>query len=482
MLFHSWYFLIFFVIVYLTYLPLRGTKAYLYWLSVASYVFYGWWNPFYLILIAYCTVTNYYAVVLMEKTQRRKLWLVASIVNSLAVLCFFKYGVFITNNINALLALLGISYAIPKPGVLLPVGISFYTFHAMSYTIDYYRGSIQREPSLIRFATFISFFPQLVAGPILRASDMLPQLTGKPEIKKENITDGLSLFIVGLFKKVALADYLAIYVDKVYSSPSFFDSGALILATFGFGWQIYFDFSGYTDMARGISRMMGFNLKLNFNNPYLATGLGDFWNRWHISLSSWFKDYLYIPLGGNRKGKFNTYKNMFLTMVISGFWHGAAWTFIIWGALHAFGRFLTREFERSDFYNQKVPKFAKQMAVFAFVSFAWIFFRARSLNDAILIVRKIFAFNFSDPQFPVLALFFCLVIWAYQFLYEFSISLSSKKRSLDSSLPFEDARLFGISIKRLAFGSLKTIVVILMILYMLIFTTSGNEAFIYFQF
>lgn len=482
MLFHSWYFLIFFIIVYITYLPLRGTKAYLYWLLVASYVFYGWWNPLYLILIAYCTVTNYYAVVLMQRTQRRKLWLIVSIVNSLAVLCFFKYGAFITNNVNTLLSLLGVSYVIPKPGVLLPVGISFYTFHAMSYTIDYYRGNIKREPSLVRFATFISFFPQLVAGPILRASDMLPQLTGKPEIKKENITDGLSLFIVGLFKKVALADYLALYVDKVYDSPNLFDGLSLILATFAFGWQIYFDFSGYTDMARGISRMMGFNLKLNFNNPYLATGLGDFWNRWHISLSSWFKDYLYIPLGGNRKGKFNTYKNMFLTMVISGFWHGADWTFIIWGALHAFGRFLTREFERSNFYNQKIPKLAKQIAVFAFVSFAWIFFRAQTLNDAVLIVKKIFTSGFSDPQFPILALFFCLAVWIYQFLYEFFVNRHSKNGDLETYQNFTGVRFYNISKKKLAIGSLKVVVVILMILYMIIFTTSGNEAFIYFQF
>lgn len=482
MLFHSWYFLIFFIIVYITYLPLRGTKAYLYWLLVASYVFYGWWNPLYLILIAYCTVTNYYAVVLMQRTQRRKLWLIVSIVNSLAVLCFFKYGAFITNNVNTLLSLLGVSYVIPKPGVLLPVGISFYTFHAMSYTIDYYRGNIKREPSLVRFATFISFFPQLVAGPILRASDMLPQLTGKPEIKKENITDGLSLFIVGLFKKVALADYLALYVDKVYDSPNLFDGLSLILATFAFGWQIYFDFSGYTDMARGISRMMGFNLKLNFNNPYLATGLGDFWNRWHISLSSWFKDYLYIPLGGNRKGKFNTYKNMFLTMVISGFWHGADWTFIIWGALHAFGRFLTREFERSNFYNQKIPKLAKQIAVFAFVSFAWIFFRAQTLNDAVLIVKKIFTSGFSDPQFPILALFFCLAVWIYQFLYEFFVNRHPKNGDLETYQNFTGVRFYNISKKKLAIGSLKVVVVILMILYMIIFTTSGNEAFIYFQF
>jgi alginate O-acetyltransferase complex protein AlgI len=480
MLFHSWYFVIFFIIVYLVYLPLRGTKLYLYWLLVASYVFYGWWNPLYLILIAYCTVTNYYAVVLMQKYQKRKLLLIGSIVNSLVVLCFFKYGAFITNNINALLALSGISYAIPKPGVLLPVGISFYTFHAMSYTIDFYRGNIQREPSLVRFATFISFFPQLVAGPILRATDMLPQFTGKPEIRKENITDGMSLFIVGLFKKVALADYLALYVDKVYDAPSLFDGTSLIFATFAFAWQIYFDFSGYTDMARGVSRMMGFNLRLNFNNPYLATSLGDFWNRWHISLSSWFKDYLYIPLGGNRKGKFGTYKNMFLTMVISGFWHGSAWTFIIWGALHALGRFLTREFERSAFYNQKVPKIIKQIAVFAFVSFAWIFFRARSWGDAILIVKKIFTSGITNPNFPILALIFCFLVWIYQYLYELYMSHYSNENGNPSS--FLNFSFRGNEITRSVFKSLKVAVVILMILYLVIFTTSGNEAFIYFQF
>jgi alginate O-acetyltransferase complex protein AlgI len=480
MLFHSWYFVIFFIIVYLVYLPLRGTKLYLYWLLVASYVFYGWWNPLYLILIAYCTVTNYYAVVLMQKYQKRKLLLIGSIVNSLVVLCFFKYGAFITNNINALLALSGISYAIPKPGVLLPVGISFYTFHAMSYTIDFYRGNIQREPSLVRFATFISFFPQLVAGPILRATDMLPQFTGKPEIRKENITDGMSLFIVGLFKKVALADYLALYVDKVYDAPSLFDGTSLIFATFAFAWQIYFDFSGYTDMARGVSRMMGFNLRLNFNNPYLATSLGDFWNRWHISLSSWFKDYLYIPLGGNRKGKFGTYKNMFLTMVISGFWHGSAWTFIIWGALHALGRFLTREFERSAFYNQKVPKIIKQIAVFAFVSFAWIFFRAQSWGDAILIVKKIFTSGITNPNFPILALIFCFLVWIYQYLYELYMSHYSNENGNPSS--FLNFSFRGNEITRIVFKSLKVAVVILMILYLVIFTTSGNEAFIYFQF
>jgi len=458
MLFHGWHFAIFFIIVYLVYLSLRRTRFYVHWLLAASYFFYGWWSPLYLLLIAYSTAVNYYAVVLMQRSQKKRFWFAVGIVNSLGVLGFFKYGVFITDNLNALLSTLGVPFAIVRPGVLLPVGISFYTFQAMSYTIDFYRGRIEREPNFIRFATFVSLFPQLVAGPIERAENLLPQLTGKPRISKENITDGLSMFFVGLFKKVALADYLALYVEKVYAAPNLFDSSALILATFAFGWQIYFDFSGYTDMARGIGWMMGFNLMLNFNNPYLATGLGDFWNRWHISLSSWFKDYLYIPLGGNRRGAFNTYKNMFLTMVISGLWHGAAWTFVIWGALHAVGRFLTRELERTEFYQKRIPQLVKQMFVFIFVTFAWIFFRAESLSDATLIVSRIFTAGLANPSFPLVALFFCLFIWIYQFLFE------SRVKALLNWTP------------------LKVGVMCFILLYLMIFTTASHEPFIYFQF
>jgi len=458
MLFHSWHFAIFFIIVYSVYLPLGKTKFYLYWLLVTSYFFYGWWNPLYLLIIAYSTAVNYYAVVLMQRSQRKGFWLTLSIVNSLGLLGFFKYGVFVTDNLNALLSLVGAPLTIPAPGILFPVGISFYTFQAMSYTIDFYRGNIEREPSFIRFATFVSLFPRLLAGPIERAGNLLPQLREKPEISSENITDGLSLFVVGLFKKVALADYLALYVDKAYAAPGLSDGLTLMLATFAFCWQIYFDFSGYTDMARGIARIMGFNLMLNFSNPYLATGLGDFWRRWHISLSSWFRDYLYIPLGGNRKGKFNTYRNMFVTMVVSGLWHGAAWTFVIWGALHAVGRFLTRELERTEFYEKKVPKLVKQLSVFVFVTFAWIFFRAESLSDAALIVKGIFTAGLANPNFPILALFFCLSIWIYQFLFESRIR------------------------KFLDWTPLKIGVTCLMLLYLMIFTTSGHEAFIYLQF
>jgi len=394
----------------------------------------------------------------MEKSGHRKIWLCISIINNLGLLGFFKYGGFITDSLNNLLASLGIQYSIAAPGILLPVGISFYTFQSMSYVIDYYRGNIERQRSLIRYATFVSLFPRLVAGPIERAKNLLPQLHKGPKLSKQDLTDGLSLFIVGLFKKVALADYLALYVDKVYTTPERFQSPALVLATFLFSWQIYFDFSGYTDMARGVARMMGIRLMLNFNNPYLATGLGDFWQRWHISLSSWFKDYVYIPLGGNRKGAFNTYRNMFLAMVISGLWHGAAWTFVIWGVVHALGRFLTRELEKTAFYKEKVPKLIKQLFVFGFVTFAWIFFRAESISDAWTIVVRIFTSGLANPYCPLLALVFIFSVWLYQFIYESQAKWILQLRAVRIGL------------------------VILMIFYLVIFATSSEQPFIYSQF
>ena len=458
MLFQTWPFVLFFAIVYPVYLFLKKTRFGLPWLLIASYFFYGWINPFYVILILYTTAVDYTAAARMEKTGRRKLWLAVSVVNNIALLSFFKYADFIIDNLNVLLSSLNIPYEIVSPGLLFPVGISFYVFQSMSYTIDFYRGNIEREKSFIRYATFVSLFPRLLAGPIERAKNLLPQLHKSPSISWLDISDGLSLFIVGLFKKVALADYLTLYVDKIYSSPEQFQSPALILATFLFCWQIYFDFSGYTDMARGVARVMGFRLMLNFNNPYLATSLGDFWKRWHISLSSWFKDYVYIPLGGNRKGKFNTYKNMFLTMVISGLWHGAAWTFVIWGVVHALGRFATREMERTYLYKEKVPKIFKQLFVFTFVCFAWIFFRAENINDAWIIISRIFTSGIANPNCPLLALIMIFAVWLYQFMYE------SKFRSL------------------LEIKYVKISIVVFMILYLLIFAPSSEQGFIYFQF
>ncbi|MHC4228803.1 MAG: MBOAT family O-acyltransferase [Planctomycetota bacterium] len=458
MYFHTWPFLLFFLIVYPTYLALKGTKLRLPVLLAASYFFYGWLNPLYLVLITYSTALDYTVVTRMAKSRRRKTWLAVSIVNNLGLLGFFKYGAFVTDNINALLSSLNIPYLVPAPGMLLPVGLSFYTFQSLSYTIDYYRGNVERETSIIRYAAFVSLFPRLLAGPIERARNLLPQLHKTPKVSGQDVADGLSLFVVGLFKKVALADYLALYVNKVYDAPDQFQSPALVLATFLFAWQIYFDFSGYTDMARGIARMMGFRLMLNFNNPYLAASLGDFWSRWHISLSSWFKDYLYIPLGGNRKGTFNTYRNMFLVMVISGLWHGAAWTFVIWGALHALGRFFTRELERTAFYKEKVPKLIKQLFVFTFVTFAWIFFRAEGIGEAWVIVARIFSSGWADPYCPVLALVLILAVWLYQFAYESRIKWLLELRPV------------------------RVGIVVAMIVYLAVFAPSSDQAFIYLQF
>ena len=415
MLFHTWPFLVFLLVVLPVFFALRKTRLWMPWLMVASYFFYGWWNPYYLLLVVYSTLLDFCLVALMDHCPRdgqngrrarpadpaavrrpraqgrvprfgrwrpwaasamalgrpadaaahdgvlslivllmalgalyssRRIWLLISLVNNLALLLFFKYARFVVENLNAVFASLHVSVKLSDPSTLmpfgfaylLPVGISFFTFQSLSYTIDFYLGNVQRERNFLRFATFVCFFPQLMAGPIERAKHLLPQFHQFPPVRLQNFTDGASLFLVGLFKKLALANYLSFYVERVYDNPKAFGAPALMLATFAFAWQIFFDFSGYTDMARGVAKLMGFNLILNFNNPYLATGLGDFWSRWHISLSTWFRDYVYIPLGGNRGGTFNTYRNLFLTFFISGIWHGADWTFVIWGALHAAGR------------------------------------------------------------------------------------------------------------------------------------------------
>jgi len=533
MLFHTWTFLLFMAVVLPVLFALRRTRWWIPWLLIASYTFYGWWNPYYLILVFYSTLLDFILVALMDHcpmprrpfdwrarllrlhfedgvmklaflttaagtvvslglvwagplTLRptmamaalilflmalgafrcsRRTWLVVSVLNNFAILAFFKYARFIIENVNGLLHACQLQVNLPDPSTLmpfgaayvLPVGISFFTFQSLSYTIDFYRGFIQRERNFFRFATFVAFFPQLMAGPIERAAHMLPQFFRFPAIRLQNITDGLSLFLVGLFKKLALANYLSLYVERIYDNPKQFEAPELVAATFAFAWQIFFDFSGYTDMARGIAKIMGFDLMLNFNNPYLATGLGDFWSRWHISLSTWFRDYVYIPLGGNRRGWLITYRNLFLTFFISGIWHGAAWTFVIWGVLHALGILITRELERSAFYRERVPHLVKQLATFAFVCVAWVFFRATSLSDATLILSRIFTSAWHTPQVPLLMVGLAGLVWLYQFIYE-----SRYQAVLHRS-------------------AVRVAVALFMILYLCLFATEGG-AFIYFQF
>jgi alginate O-acetyltransferase complex protein AlgI len=526
MLFHTWPFLIFLLIVLPVYFTLRRTALWLPWLLIASYIFYGWWNPYYLLLVVYSTALDYLLVTLMDhcppeertallpalrrgprdstlKTafgfaaalalalgyavlagpaplqptfavfamlvslmaagawlSSRGIWLAISIVNNLVLLLFFKYARFVEENLNHLFAWFHIAIRLPDPSTLmppgiaymLPVGISFFTFQSMSYTIDFYLGRVARERNILRFATFVCFFPQLMAGPIERARQMLPQFQNAPVFRWVNLTDGASLFLVGLFKKVAVANYLGIYVDRIYDNPQGEDGAALAMATFAFAWQIFFDFSGYTDMARGVARMMGFNLMLNFNNPYLASGLGEFWSRWHISLSTWFRDYLYIPLGGSRNGTFHTYRNLLIVFLVSGIWHGSAWTFAIWGLLHALGVLLTRELERSEFYRNKVPLLFKQAWVFLYV-----FFRAGSLSDAIYILRHITATPWGRMDMPALMLVLIFAIWIYQWIYE------SRHRPI------------------LAYGPLRVGFAVVMLLYLSLCSSDG-QPFIYFQF
>ena len=263
--------------------------------------------------------------------------------------------------------------------------------------------------------------------------------------------------MAGLFKKMALADFLSLYVDSVYRAPMQFDSLSLILATYAFAWQIYFDFSGYSDMARGLAKMMGFDLVVNFRNPYLATSLGDFWRRWHISLSTWFRDYVYIPMGGNRKGVPRTYLNVFLTMLICGVWHGANWTFVVWGLLHAAGQAVTRRWEAAPFY-ERIPRIVRQALVFHFVCLGWVFFRAGSLEQALLILKRIVSTPLHDPRFPIVALALCAAVWLHQWISE--------------------SRLSGVlQLRVVRMGA-----VLFALLYLIFFARSGNAPFIYFQF
>lgn len=484
MLFHEPVFRVFFLIVFPVFLLVKHNNRLMnWWLMIASYVFYGWWNPSYLLLLFGTSAIDYMMVVFMERSAtpaKRKLWLIISLVSNFGFLAFFKYSYFLTDNLNALFAQMHVPLHLPDPvaypnaalsifgakesdlfrRVVLPIGISFHTFQSMSYTIDAYYKRIETERSFVRFLTFVSFFPQLVAGPIERASNLLPQLQRTPVITRQDLTDGASLFLVGYFKKVALADYLALYVDKVYDAPDSYGSGALLLATVAFAWQIYFDFSGYTDMARGLGQIMGFRLMLNFNNPYIATGLGDFWSRWHISLSTWFKDYVYFPLGGNRKGKARTYFNMFLTMFVSGIWHGAAWTFVVWGVLHALGRVGTRELETKAWYRDRVPRFAKQVLVFSFVCLAWIFFRARTMKEAWAVLSGIFTKPWGDPKFPVLMAAMLVAVWLYEELF----ARGPRTR-----------RILELEPGRVALA-------VLMVLWLAVVAVPSTKAFIYFDF
>jgi alginate O-acetyltransferase complex protein AlgI len=366
-------------------------------LLVASYVFYGAFNWRFLGLLMLSTVTDYVVGRLLERTdddrRRKRIFLISLAVN-LGILGFFKYFDFFLTDGARVLGSLGLDVSPPVLRILLPVGISFYTFHGISYTFDVYRRHIQPSRSLLDFAVFVAFFPQLVAGPIGRAHLQLPQFARDRERPDwPQIRRALLLILLGLFKKIAIADMLAPYVNNAFSSPDTTSAIGLVVGAWAFAFQIYGDFSGYSDIARGSAFLLGVDLPENFNQPYLSRSITEFWRRWHISLSNWLRDYLYVPLGGNRRGGMATYRNLFLTMLIGGLWHGAAMTFVVWGGLHGLYLAGERRFNRAAQEDTSRPwslrDLPRTFLTFQLVCVAWVFFRAESLGDALHYLGRI---------------------------------------------------------------------------------------------
>jgi D-alanyl-lipoteichoic acid acyltransferase DltB (MBOAT superfamily) len=359
----------------------------------SSLFFYACWNPVYLALILFSVAVTWLSGILMSGAEpgKRKFILIGSLVLNLGILFFFKYYNFFADTANALFGVLkpASSAVFPAFNVLLPVGISFYTFQALGYSIDVFRGTVAAERNFVTYALFVTFFPQLVAGPIERTGNLLPQFKEDHVFDYDRVTAGLKLAAWGMFKKVVIADRLAVYVNAVYGNPGVYPAAALALATFFFTFQIYCDFSGYSDIAIGSARVLGFDLMTNFRRPYFSQSITEFWRRWHISLSTWLKDYIYIPLGGNRKGAFRQKLNLLITFLLSGLWHGAAWHFVIWGLLHGIFQVIERSIpERLNAMLNKVPV-VRICVTFLLVSLTWVFFRANTTGDAFFIIRKL---------------------------------------------------------------------------------------------
>lgn len=388
MLFNSFHFLLFLPVVLVLYYVINQKFRFLF-LLLASFYFYAAWNPPFLLLIVFSAFVDFWCSnkIFKSKSKKQKKWyLTLSLISNFGILFTFKYLDFIIGSVNTFSG-----SVLPFTDLVLPMGISFYTFQTVSYTIDVYHEKLKPENNYLRFCVFVTFFPQLVAGPIERAKDLLPQLSKKVNLKPYNIVSGFLLILKGLFKKVVIADRLALFVNSVYEDPSGFDASFLIIATVFFAFQIYCDFSGYSDMAIGIARMMGIHLSLNFNRPYISQSVAEFWRRWHITLSTWFRDYVYIPLGGGRGLKWRVSYNLFITFLISGLWHGANWTFLIWGAYHGVllvvNRFLKFDFKFS----------ALNVAItFLLTCIGWVFFRAESFNEAITVFDGISKLGYQN--------------------------------------------------------------------------------------
>ena len=485
--FNSLYFAIFFAIVFsLTALLRNRVTPRNLVLLAASYLFYGWWDWRFLSLLWISTLFDYWCARVLDRrlegrepgTEARprsdKAFLIASMALNLGFLGFFKYFNFFVDSAEASLAWMGFKAHLPTLKVILPVGISFYTFQSMSYVIDVYRGTMRAERSLLTFALYIAFFPQLVAGPIERATTLVPQLRRPNVITLPRVYSGAYLIAWGLIKKVVIADNVAHVADAAFAArnPS---GGTALLGIYAFAIQIYCDFSGYTDVARGAARAMGFELMRNFDLPYFATNPSDFWRRWHISLSTWLRDYVYIPLGGNRKGPARTYVNLMLTMVLGGLWHGAAWTFVLWGAFHglmlcvhrAAQPYLRRWVDPQGPFSRRAWYFVRAFLFFQLVCLGWLLFRAASMGQVVRMLAAIWhGATTIDPRVLGPGLLAVFVACAAVLLLVQLVQFVSKNHDVIWRLP--------VPVRAVLYAA--------GILAFVLFGEYGGESFIYFQF
>ncbi len=410
MLFNSFIFFIFLALVLPIHYGLKTNRGKVGFLVAASYIFYSYWDWRFSVLILLSTFVDFFIAKKIEDTPQlfKRKWLVrASLVVNLGILAFFKYFNFFIESFKTLTEQLGCEVSIWYLNILLPVGISFYTFQTLSYTIDVYRGNQKSEKNFLNFALYVCFFPQLVAGPIERAENLLKQFRGGLKATSLQWKEGFHLISIGLFKKVMIGDAVARIVDPIFADYSYYNSLELFSALLLFSVQIYADFSGYTSIARGIAKWLGIDLIKNFNEPYLSRNITEFWRRWHISLSSWLRDYLYIPLGGNRKGTRSTYINLMITMLLGGLWHGASWTFVVWGALHGLYLSIERRFKNTG--PIKLNKEALSIKdipsicfTFLLILVTWLFFRAENIHSAFEILKTIVKFDSSTEGIRLL--------------------------------------------------------------------------------
>lgn len=469
MLFNSIEYLIFFPIVFLLYWFLqRKLSIQNLLLLVSSYVFYAWWDWRFLSLIIYSSLLDYVVglkIHASNKPNARRNWLLLSLVSNLGLLAVFKYNNFFIDSFADLMHNFGWEIDSVSLNIILPVGISFYTFQTLSYTIDIYRNQFKPTKNIVSFFTYVSLFPQLVAGPIERASNLLPQIESRRKFDIDLFKEGIVQITAGLFRKIVIADNLGVYVDAIYGNPEMHNSSSLIIATVFYSFQIYYDFAGYSDIAIGSAKLLGFRFNQNFNFPYFSSSITMFWRRWHISLSSWLRDYLYISLGGNRKGIRITYRNLMLTMLLGGLWHGSSWNFVIWGGIH--GLALSLEKYLLSFKRSWSIKWMGYIYVFPVVLLSWVFFRATDLNSSIQIIKTIFQFRFGMPFIGNINVFLAgLMMLGLGFFFDLFIFISGKSlEELGKWFSMKGVILFT------------TIVVMMIILF---YSTASN--FIYFQF